>query len=472
MKKELLPICVDLDGTLVKTDTLVEATLTVIKKNPALVVRLLVWLMGGKAYFKNEVASRAELRVEHLPYNEKLLEYLREQQAKGHPLYVVTAAHPQIAAAVAEHLGIFAGVLANNQISLAGPAKAAAAVERFGAGGFLYAGNSLADVSVWQAAHGAIVVNARPAVVAAARKVATVVLVIPRERAAWRTICRLVRCHQWVKNVLVFVPVIAAHTISLATIVPAGLAFVSFCLISSSVYVFNDIFDVAVDRQHQTKRRRPLAAGKVSLVAAMGLVLFLLMAGLGMGWSVSLLFVSWLLAYLVLTTAYSLYLKRLVVVDVVVLAVLYTLRIFAGAAAVTVSVSEWLFVFSLFLFMSLALLKRFTELVHLPSQRTNALAGRGYRRSDLVPIGSLGMASGYLSVLVLALYISSAEITVLYGRSYILWLLVPVLICWLSRVWILAYRDEVHDDPVVFATRDGLSYILLSMSLVIVFSAT
>lgn len=472
MTQKNLPIGVDLDGTLVKTNTIIESTLLLIKTNPLTLLWLPAWLMRGKAYFKNEVVRRTSLPVADLPYNPALLQYLREQREAGHELYLATAAPTKIAHAVAQHLSIFSGVFATDAKNLAGPAKAAALVERFGTKGYIYAGNSLVDIPVWQQAAAGIVVNGGPRVERAAASVTKVLLVVPPTPVTWRTLIRLLRCHQWVKNVLVWVPVIAAHALGLTTWWIALWAFVAFCLTSSSVYVLNDLLDMTHDRRHPTKRRRPLAAGEVPIPVAVALFFLLLIMGVGLGWAVAPSFLGWLLVYVALTTLYSFYLKRLVVIDVVVLGLLYTLRIFAGAAAVAVVVSTWLFVFSLFLFMSLALLKRFTELLRSPNKAGASLAGRGYQGSDMAPIGGLGMASGYISVLVLGLYISSSEVTLLYREPYILWGLMPLLLYWMSRLWVLAYRGSVPDDPVVFAMQDQVSYIILGMSLLIVWLAT
>lgn len=470
--KQPLPICVDLDGTLVRTNTLVEALLILLKQNPLLLFLMLIWLLRGKIYFKRAVASRVKLSAAALPYNQVLLTYLRDKAAEGHELYLMTAAPTQIAQVVATHLALFTDVISTTTINLAGSAKAAAAVERFGEKKYIYAGNSRVDTPVWARSAGAIVVNASAAVLAAAGQVAPVVLMVPPQRLTFKIMARVLRSHQWVKNVLVFVPLVAAHEISMESLGWAGLSFVAFCLVSSSVYVVNDLLDLPADRLHPTKRQRPFAAGDVSVWVGITLAPLLLVSGLYCGFVVSYFFLSWLLAYLILTTGYSFYLKRIAILDVVILGLLYTLRIFAGATAVAVVVSTWLLVFSLFLFMSLAFLKRFTELLRLPEGGANNLVGRGYHVSDTAPIGGLGMASGYSSVLVLALYISSEEITRLYVMPQLLWFMVPILIYWISRLWVLAYRGKIHDDPVVFAMRDTMSYVLLGMSLLTVFVAT
>lgn len=468
MKSEPLPLCIDLDGTLVTTDTLLESILLLVKANPLRLVSLGWWLRRGKVYGKNQVAARTELPVADLPYTEPLLLYLRDEHRRGRAIYLATAAHPTIAHKIANHLGIFTGVIASAADHLKGMAKAKALVDRFGEQGYLYAGNSLVDVPVWRDSAGGLVVNAPRRVQAAAAGVTRVLKNVPRQAVSWQVITRLLRSHQWVKNLLVFVPAIAAHVITAETLGRALAAFVAFCLISSSAYLLNDLLDLTNDRQHPTKRRRPLAAGVITIPMALGLIPALLVAGLSVGYGISWPLVWWLGAYLVLAQVYSFYLKRLVIVDVMVLGLLYTLRIFAGAAAVAVPVSVWLFVFSLFLFISLALLKRYTEVLRVAPYSRGALAGRGYRLHNKAPIAVAGLLCGYVSVGVLALYIRSPEVTILYQAPSILWLLVLLLGYWISRVWVLAQRGQVHDDPVIFAVKDTVSYAILFLGLLIV----
>lgn len=465
------PLAVDLDGTLVKTDTLVELTLVVIKHNWLALFLLPLWLVRGRPYFKRQLAARGRLSAEMLSYTDELVQYLREQKDRGRSLCLVSAAAPAVAKNVAGHLGFFEDVIVSDTIHLSGKAKARALAARFGRGGYVYAGNSWRDVPVWRAGAGAIVVNASKAVERSAGAAGPIERVIAAPKVTWQTWARLLRSYQWIKNVLVFVPMVAAHVVTPEAVRSAALAWAAFCLVASSSYLLNDLFDLPADRQHSSKRRRPLAAGEVSLLAAVVLWPVLIAMGLGIGSLVSPVFVGWLGAYLVMANLYSLLLKQWLLIDVVMLGLLYTLRIFAGASAVEVVVSAWLLVFSLFLFMSLALLKRFCELARLSDGEQSLVAGRGYHVADRVPIGVMGIASGYLAALVLSLYISSEEVVVLYRRPEGLWLLVPLLLYWISRVWVLAWRGDTDDDPVVFAERDLASYVVLGVGLATVWLA-
>ncbi|HSA59930.1 MAG TPA: UbiA family prenyltransferase [bacterium] len=281
-----------------------------------------------------------------------------------------------------------------------------------------------------------------------------------------------IRPHQWTKNLLVFIPIIMAHRLaSRDLLLNAGLAFAAFSLCASASYILNDWRDIERDRSHPKKRHRPLASGAVSVPAASLLAFFLLAGAAG----VTLLLprdFAWVLSvYVFFSAFYSLALKRAVLMDVMVLAFFYALRIFAGAVAIGVEVSSWLLAFSIFIFFSLALLKRYSELAFL-SKEEGSLTGRGYRKGDLDSLAMLGTASGVLSVLVLALYVSSAEVTALYSHPRALWLLCPVMLYWVSRVWLLAHRGEIPDEPIVFALRDRASYVVGLLAGAIVWAAS
>ena len=284
---------------------------------------------------------------------------------------------------------------------------------------------------------------------------------------------RALRMHQWVKNLLVFVPVVLDHKLfHPATMAKATTAFVAFCCAASSAYILNDILDVEADRLHPTKRHRPFAAGTLSPALGVVLVPGLLAIAFTASWStLPPKFVELLAIYVVLTTAYSLYLKRVAVVDVLLLAALYTLRVLAGIAAAQVRFSTWLLAFSMFLFLSLAFLKRYTEVSAMEGGATEQVRRRGYLRGDREWLGSMGGASGYLSVLVLALYINSAEVVVLYRRPLLLWLVCPLLLFWTSRMWLLAHRGRIHDDPIVATVRDPVSYVIGALVGVIMLAA-
>jgi 4-hydroxybenzoate polyprenyltransferase len=360
---------------------------------------------------------------------------------------------------VAEHLGLFDTVLASDgQCNLSGARKAAALTQRYGAGGFDYAGNGRVDLHVWRHARAAWVVNAPGGLHRAAAGLTLVAGHLPAEGGGLRGWLRAIRVHQWLKNLLVLVPLLASHRFLEAPAVLAALAtFAAFSLCASGVYVLNDLFDLTADRQHPRKRLRPFAAGELPLLHGMAATVLLSVAGLALGFAVNLRTGLVLVAYCACTLAYSLFLKRKAMVDVLLLAGLYTLRIIAGTVAIAAAMSFWLLAFSMFIFLSLAMLKRYTELALLLANGRSAANGRGYNVEDLALLQSLGGSSGYLAVLVFALYINSPESLALYSHHKALWLVCPLLLYWISRAWMVARRGEMNDDPVVFAVTDRVS---------------
>jgi 4-hydroxybenzoate polyprenyltransferase len=482
---------VDLDGTLVKSDTLLDTVIVLARQSPGELLHFPRWINQGKAVFKREVSSRAAIDVVHLPYNQPLLEYLRQQHAEGREIYLATGADTLLAERVAAHLGIFAGVLASDgSVNLTGHNKLAAFQEKFPAG-FCYIGNARPDVPLLTHCvqpmvanpHGSLSGRLRSAGIEPVRTFSDAISPVK----AW---LRAIRPHQWAKNVLIFLPVLLAHVREVGPMVAAGLAFLSFGLAASATYIFNDLLDLEADRHHPRKRRRPFAAGDLSPIAGVGTVAVFFAASLTIAvllprvllelspqfrWSGQGNFLEWLVIYVVSTTAYSLRLKRMVLVDVIVLSGLYTIRILAGSAASGVPVSPWLAAFSIFFFLSLAFVKRFAELESLrirsEAAGTIAVKGRGYRISDIEQVRSFGTASGYASVVVFALYIGNEVAKNLYPHYSRLWLLVPVLLLWLSRLWLQASRGELQEDPVVYAITDKRSLLLGAVVVAIVLSA-
>ena len=419
------PLCVDLDGTLIRSDLLLESFVLLIKRNPLYVLLVPLWLLRGRSYLKDQIAARVELNPAALPYNEKFVQWLRSQRESGRSLWLCTAANERLAASVAAHVGLFDGVLASDaRVNLAGATKGALLVERFGERGFDYCGNERRDLAIWKFAHQAVVVNATARLGEQAAQVAPAVQVFPGRASLLRPILRALRPHQWAKNVLVAVPVVAAHRISESgEVVAAALAFVAFCLCASSVYLLNDLLDLEADRAHPRKSKRPFAAGDLSLAAGLVLAPCLLIGALIVSAFLPAKFWLVLGTYYALTCGYSFYLKTLMLVDALALAGLYTLRIIGGAAAAAVPLSFWLLLFSVFLFLSLAFVKRFAELEALRRQQRLRAVGRGYHVEDLPILQSLGTAAGYLSVLVLALYINSPAIESLYKEPKVIWTL-------------------------------------------------
>lgn len=457
----LPPLAVDLDGTLILTDTLHEAALRALRAQPLVAMRVPLWLAEGKAAMKQRLAAVAPLDAASLPYNLPLLAWLKEQRAQGRRLVLCTAADQSYADAIAAHLGLFDEVLASDgRINLSGEQKAARLTERFGAQGFDYAGNAMTDLPVWQAARQAIVVNASEAVAREAARVSWVAQVFDAAPADPLLVARTLRLHQWAKNLLLLVAPLAAHVLPDAAMAASLLlALLAFSLCASAVYVANDLFDLDSDRHHPRKRLRPFASGRVSVLQGVLIAPVLLIAAFILAWHASLAFAAWLGLYFVLTCAYSWGLKRLLIVDCLVLAMLYTLRIIAGAAAAGIPLSFWLMAFSVFLFLSLAFVKRYAELeVQTQAGRDHA-HGRAYRTADAPLVQSLGVTAGYIAVLVLALYLNSEAVVKLYRTPEVIWAAVPVLMFWISHMWLTAHRGQMHDDPLLFAIRDKASLL-------------
>lgn len=457
----IYPLVVDLDGTLVHTDMLHESALRVLRDSPMDTFRIPFWLSKGKAVLKQHLASRTEFDPTSLPYNGELLDWLRQQKSAGRKLVLCTASDRSIALSIAGHLDIFDEVIASDGlINLAGKHKAEALEQRFGRSGFDYAGNSIADLAVWEYARRAVIVNASNGLAKKAGEVCQVEQVFPpraRGFSAWR---RVLRVHQWLKNLLLFVPIFAAHQLTnTGSWVSLTFAFFSFSLCASAVYIANDLLDLESDRQHPRKQNRPFASGQVPAWMGVALAPVLLITSLGLGSYVGGGFRSWLVLYFVLTCAYSLSLKRLMLVDCLILAILYTFRIIAGAMAVGHGLSFWLLAFSVFLFLSLAFIKRYAELgVQLLSGKEK-VHGRGYHTADAPLIQTMGIASGYASVLVLALYLNSEAVVTLYRVPEFVWAAVPIMLFWISWMWMQAHRGKMHDDPLVFAVKDKTSLL-------------
>jgi len=469
-----VPLVVDLDGTLVRTDTLHESLLVLLKRNPLLLVLAALWLLKGKAAFKAEVGRRVKLDATRLPYSEPLLAYLTEEKAKGRRLVLATAADQSIAEAVAAHLGLFSEVYASDgKVNLSGARK----LERLKQAhpGFDYAGDGEVDLALWREARRALVVHGSSGLQRRVRALGRgEVRIFEAPATGLRTWVKALRMHQWAKNALVFVPLAAGHKGSdLGLLTQAALGFGAFSLCASSVYVLNDLLDLDSDRQHPTKRQRPFASGALPVRVGAVLAPVLLVAGFALSlWLLPLPFSALLATYYALTLGYSMYLKQVLVLDVLVLAGLYTVRLFAGSLATGVPTSSWLFTFSMFLFLSLALVKRLSEVRRLRLSNEEASPGRGYLASDYEQLSSLGVSAGYISVLVLAFYITSKDVTGLYTYPERLWLLCPVMLYWVSRVWLLAHRGLVNEDPLVFALRDKVSYAVGAVAVLVLLAAT
>jgi 4-hydroxybenzoate polyprenyltransferase len=463
------PLCIDLDGTLLRTDTLVESVLALIKSNQRAALRLPLWLFSGRAHFKQELGNNVALDVNSLPVNAEMVEHLRHERQCGRRLVLVTGADKRVGEAVAARFGFFDEVLGSDGIvNLTGKQKAAMLVERFGRKNFDYAGNARSDLAVWAVARKAILVNATPGLEAQARALCEVEQVIPPQPRGIRVWVRAFRVHQWCKNLLLFLPLMGSHHWGdVGTVEAVLVAFVAFSLAASSVYVLNDLLDLQSDRHHASKCHRPFASGQLPLAWGIAWVPVLLTASILVALTLPSSFCAAFGIYYLLTLAYSLRIKEAEILDVFVLAGLYAIRVLAGGYAAQVVVSDWLMAFSMFLFLSLAYVKRFTELEPMPEAGAGKVKGRGYCPKDLEVLGSMGVSSGYLSVLVLALYINHPAVTQLYGNPVALWFACPAVLYWISRVWLIAHRGEMHHDPIVFALTDKQSWVIALILLLI-----
>lgn len=458
-----VPLAVDLDGTLIATDLLWEGLFALLKQNPLAIFMVPFWLLQGPARLKQAIAKAVDIDPATLPYRPEMLKRLREEQAKGRKLVLATGTPRKFAEAIARHLGIFDAVLATDGLeNLTSERKRKALVEAYGDGGFDYAGNSRHDLKVFDAARDAIVVA--PDRAAARWQASHDCELIETPKPDFRTVRKMLRTHQWLKNVLIAVPLVLAHKyFNPEMLIPCILAFISFSAAASAIYIVNDFFDLALDRAHPTKRQRPFASGRLSVPFGLASITILLVVSAAAASFTTIEFAAVLAVYLVATTAYSLSVKRMLLVDVLMLAGLYTLRIIAGAAATGVDVSFWLLAFSIFFFLSLALVKRYVELRSSTLSVGERIAGRGYRIEDQEIVAQAGMASAFSSALVLALYIDSSSVRELYTHPWLVWPLAPIVLYLTMRIWILARRDELHDDPVVFIIRDWRSQIVVAI---------
>lgn len=471
LKSRDAPLAVDLDGTLVATDLLWESVFVLLKKNLLFVFLLPVWLLSGKANLKQQIASRISIDAKLLPYRQDFLEYLRHEHSLGRRLVLATAAAEPLARTVATELGIFESVYATSgKTNLSSHHKAQLLSEKFGRNGFDYAGNDRADIAVFAVAREVIVVA--PDRAAARFQKQNGSRLFEADKTGVKPYLKMLRVHQWLKNLLVFVPAILSHTIFYPEIMLASiLAFIAFSAAASAIYILNDIIDLPLDRQHARKRSRPFASGALSISFGLKASLLLLLITAGICLFLPLPFGLVIGLYLVATTAYSLALKRMLLVDVICLAALYTLRLLGGTTATEIPPSFWLMAFAMFFFLSLALVKRYVELQNSSVTEKDRIAGRGYRLEDMNVIGQSGVASAFTAAVVLALYVNSAAVQQLYNYPWLIWPLVPIVLYIIIRVWILAHRKEMDDDPVVFLANDWRSQVVIAIGAVLLFVA-
>ena len=469
-----VPLCVDLDGTLLKTDLLWESLVRLLKRNPLYLLVVPLWWVRGRAFLKRQIAARVELDTAALPCNKSFVIFLRDEKRQGRPLFLATASDRELATQVAENIGLFDDVLASDgKMNLRAGNKARTLTERFGKRGFDYAGNSSPDLEVWAAAREAIVVNAGTGLTEQAARRTKLGRVFDPSRSRLPALIQCLRPHHWIKNLIIFVPLLTSHQIgNWPLLFDALWAFVAFSLCASGVYVLNDLLDLDADRHHPEKKNRPFASGDLPLPVGLAIFPILFIASAlvssGLPWA----FTGILAVYFVVTTSYSWRLKQVPILDVFVLAGLYSIRLVAGQLATGIVLSDWLLVFSMFIFLSLALAKRFLELQTLRQENKTDARGRGYAAGDREIVATLGLVCGCVAVLVLALYVNSPQVIILYRRPTLLLLVCLLFLYWVSRVWFVAHRGRMREDPVVFALLDWVSYVVGALMLVVIWLAT
>lgn len=465
MKDGIDPVLVvDLDGTLLRSDILYECFWSAFGSDWRSPFTSLLALMSGRARLKAHLAHAARLDVTTLPYDPTVIAYVEAWRLGGGRTALVTASDQTIADQVAGYLGLFDEAYGSDGlVNLKGAAKADFLAQHFNASGYTYMGDATADLPVWQRASKTITINASQSLKSRAEQQGTDVEHLTTRVHTLIPHLKALRPHQWLKNILVFLPMLVAHQLDWATFLLSSLGFIAFSLIASSVYVLNDLLDLAPDRAHPRKRLRPFASGSVPIAHGSWMAAGLLAVGafiaVMLGWQFALI----MAAYYGLTTAYSLSLKRLIVIDICVLACLYTLRIIAGAAATGMLISMWLLAFSIFFFLSLAAVKRQAELVDSAERGKLDANGRGYQVADLPIISIIALCSGYVSVLVMALYVNSPTVRELYAQPRALGGICGILLYWVTYMVMITHRGAMHDDPVVYASKDRTSQVCAAL---------
>jgi 4-hydroxybenzoate polyprenyltransferase/phosphoserine phosphatase len=475
-----VPLVVDLDGTLIKTDTLLESLVKLLVKNPLRVFSLPLWMFAGKLYLKKRLAEDVKLSFKFMPFNSAFVDFLRSEKNKGRKIVLVTGAHQSIANEVAKELELFDNAFGTDEINLIGKNKADFLVKIYGYNGFDYAGDSLQDLHVWSVSRSAIVVNAGSNVVrklkGSSHKNLNLEFTTSKNSQLdnIKMLFSAMRVKQWIKNVLIFVPLVLSQSYtSLDQVISSVIAFLAFSSCASSVYLLNDLVDLDSDRQHRYKKFKPFASGELNILYGALLAIALLIIGFTAAFLLNSIFFKVVVSYYLVTVSYSFMLKKLVLVDVFTLAALYGFRLVAGGTAIDISLSNWILMFSFFIFLSLGALKRFIEAdldnVATMDRRDLISHGRGYVVADLTPLMVLGASSGLISVLVFLLYISDSMVVDQYRSPEFLWITAIALVYWISNLWLLAGRNVISEDPINFALkeRNSVSSIFIIISLVL-----
>ena len=468
-KLEILPICVDLDGTLVATDTLYESFLALLAYKPLTLFDCLGWISKGKAVFKSKLSNAQKIDIENLPWNESLLDWLKLRKAAGHKIVLATAADQSIALAAQKHLGIFDQVFCSDGSSnLKGKCKGQALVHEFGERGFIYVGDSKVDLPVWRDAAGAVVVEVKDRLRKKVEACSPLLASFQSSENLNEGSFVLLRPKQWIKNLLVFVPIIASgQWWDLKGWLTTAGVFFAFSLVASGTYIINDLLDIQADRHHFKKKKRPIASGKISIPRSLCILFLTVASGFLIGWQLEVFPV--IFAYVLVTLCYSLFLKAKFLLDVFALAFLYLIRIYAGADVADHSVSIWLFSFGMFVFLGLAMMKRVAEL--MKSEGSRSLRRRGYKIIDVNILTIAGICSAFASALILFMYFRFNETSSVFKGQQTLFLSVPVILYWQLRCWRAVEVGVLDNDPIAFATSDKPSRIILGILLIIIICA-
>ena len=469
-KSSEVPLFVDLDGTYTKTDLLFESFIAAIKKKPLIIFKCIYWLMRGIAALKYNLSKYAEINTSTLPLNREFLLFLKQEKKNGRKLYLATASNEKYAKAIVNNTNLFDGYISScEKVNLKGRHKLKKIIEV--SERFAYAGNDSVDFEIFEKAEESILVNPSTNAKKKAKK-HTVDKVFDNNTISSKKWLKQLRIYQWLKNLLIFVPlVVSGGFTSISNVVTIAIAFFAFCLLASSTYILNDLLDLESDRLHTRKKNRPLAAGSISIKSAIFAALCLFFISLLTSLSLSNEFSLVLFAYLFLTLFYSFKVKQYIGMDVVVLALLYTMRILAGAVAINVIVSFWLLAFSIFVFLSLALVKRCSEIKSMEAEGKQLAKGRDYNVEDYAVLKSFGTSSAMLALLMFCFYINNSVLTDQYQQPDILWLIVPAICYWLMRMWIKTHRGEMHDDPIVFSLKDRGSLVTIGFCVFIAVTA-
>jgi 4-hydroxybenzoate polyprenyltransferase len=455
-----IPLVVDLDGTLLKTDMLYEGIILLLKKNPLNILNCIFWLLKGKVNFKKKVFRNIHIQFELLPLNEELISFLKSEYASGRRLVLASASLKSTTYNFSKIIPIFDDIFGTEEINLKGKNKLKVLIENFGEFKFDYIGNSYADLEIFAKSRYSYLVNPSKSLEKKTIKISNLKHTWKFEKINFKDYIKEIRVYQWLKNLLIFVPIITSHLLTSTNLILAISGFFAFSFVASSGYVINDLLDLNSDRIHPRKKFRPIASGKLSILTGLTLVVILLLLAIIIATQLNFLFSITLLIYLISTLSYSFYFKKIVLYDVFILALLYSLRVIAGGLVANVAISFWLIAFSTFLFLSLAFVKRYSELMKISDENGLIERGRQYEKVDLNLLQVMGIVSGFISVVVFSLYLDSPVVRQLYSKPNTLWLISICLLFWISRIWIITNRGEMTDDPIIYALKDKNSYLI------------